>query len=90
MMKRLFKIIISHEIEFDLELDDAVLGAVNEEWRKSFYNLTTDDEIASHISLNMCRYRLTLSDLDGFADQPNSNAIIIDRHDDYDITAEAV
>ena len=60
-----------------IELDDAVIDAVDDEWRESLYNLHTPEEIAEMVGRCMVCMHWPLSQLDGWADQPNSNARII-------------
>ncbi len=68
-------------IEFNgtmrLELDDAVIGAMPE---------YAPFEIAEHVIYNMVLNKLTLSQIDGFADQPDSNARLYGE--DWNIEAE--
>ena len=71
---RIFKGVI--EIEYELGLADEVIDAVDDEWRSSFYDLRSPEEIAGMIARCLIVYDLHLSSLDGFADQPNSNAVI--------------
>jgi hypothetical protein len=61
-----------------LELDEAVIQAVNDEWRKQLFNLKNPDEIARFIARLMAVEQLTLSQIEGWADQPDSNAKIFD------------
>ena len=68
-----------------LELDDAVIEVVDDEWRKTLYNLRTPLEIAKHIAYNMVVNDASLSRLDGWADQPDGNARIVQR--DCDVSA---
>jgi hypothetical protein len=72
-----------------IELDQAVIDAVDDNWREMFYDIHTPEEIAAHIAYNMVINNLKLSQLDGWADQPNSNAKILEWPDldAYDITA---
>lgn len=57
-----------------IELDDAVIEAVDDEWRSVFYKLRTPEEIAEHVGFNLIVNRQPLSNLDGWADQPDKNA----------------
>ena len=55
-----------------VKLDQRIINAVNQDWKKHFYNLVTVEQIASHIAYNfivngVCR----VNQLDGFADQPD-------------------
>ena len=47
-----------------------IIEAVDDEWRASFYDLNTPEEIAAHIIYNKVVNRWNLSSLDGFADMP--------------------
>jgi hypothetical protein len=60
-----------------LELDEAVITAVDDDWRSALYPLETPEEIAEHIAANMILGNLTLNQMDGWADQPATNAKII-------------
>ena len=73
-----------------IELDDAVIKAVDDEWRSQFYGLHTPEEIAEHVGYNLLIGRATLSQLDGWADQPDSNARIVEWLGEYEILAEEV
>lgn len=70
-----------------LELEDEVIDCVDDEWRKDLYNLQTPEEIAQMIGRNMIR-GAELSDLDGWANQPNSNAKLV-FNDDETVATEA-
>lgn len=63
---------------FTMELSDKVLNAVDDKWREQFYNFKTPEEIAQHIAYNMVINNAKLSQLDGFADQPNEYAELLD------------
>lgn len=69
-----------------IELDDKVISVVDDEWRKSLYNLNTSEEIASHVGFNLVINGLRLSSMDGWADQPDSNARLLNV--DWDIHAK--
>ena len=85
MNKRKFRIIFSGEAE--IELDDAVIAVVDDEWRSYLYNLKTPEEIASHIGYNFIFNNARLSMLDGWADQPDSN-VKYEGLDDLEIEAK--
>jgi len=71
-MRRKFEV----EMTFMIEVDDALLASVDTaEWRDSFYNLTTAEEVAEHLGYNLMR-GASLASLDGFADQPADAAEI--------------
>lgn len=80
-MKRRFE--IEQRRTFIVELDEQVINAVDVDWRASFYDLYTPEQIATHIGLNLIE-RVGLSQLDGFADQPNSAARIVEDDMDTD------
>jgi hypothetical protein len=77
MGKRKFYMTVTCELT--LELDDQVIDVVDDQWRHDLYDLRTPEEIAEMIGDNMIRNRASLSDLDGWADQPDSNAKILDE-----------
>jgi hypothetical protein len=53
-----------------IEIHQAVFDAVDDDWRASFYDLHTDEEIAAHIGYNMVINRASLNQLDGWANLP--------------------
>ena len=64
-----------------IELHPKVIEAVDDSWREMLYNLNTPEEIAEHIAYNMIENRAKLSQLDGWADLPNSYANILEWPD---------
>lgn len=72
-----------------IDLDDAVIEAVDDEWRGIFYNLHTPEQIAEHIAFNLIVRHAPLSRLDGWADQPRENAEVIED-DDWEVEAREV
>jgi len=76
----------------EIELDDAVIDVVDDEWRSVFYNLRTPQAIAEHIGFNLIVNRARLSMLDGWADQPDENARVLvwPDLDEWDIEAEEI
>lgn len=87
MSKRRFRIEFSGEAV--IELDDAVIDIVDDEWRAVLYNLHTVEDIAEHIGYNLVINNALLSMLDGWADQPDGNAIVIEWPDwDISLTKE--
>lgn len=77
MAKRRFQ--LTFEVDAVIELDDQVIAAVDDNWRSFFYDLHTPENIAEMIANNMLR-GADLSQLDGWADQPNSNAALQYAH----------
>lgn len=84
MTTRLFR--VCFEGEGVIELDDAVIGAVDDEWRSVFYNLRDADDIAAHIAYNLVVRKVELSDLDGWANQPDERAFMLEDVD-WDVIA---
>jgi len=76
------------QIEFTgsatLELDDQVIDVVDDAWRAGLYDLHTPEEIAEHIAYNLIFNKWSLSALDGWADQPDSNARLLGGTADMD------
>jgi hypothetical protein len=68
---------ITLEVEAVVEIDDAVIAAVDDDWRDAFYDLTTPTEIAELIGQNMIMQHMSLSDIDGFADHPDARARVV-------------
>ena len=68
-----------------LELDEAVISVVDDDWRKSLYALNTPEDIAKHIGFNMVVNQIRLSQLDGWADQPDDHARVL--RIDWDVEA---
>jgi hypothetical protein len=75
MTKRIFEVAFIKTVL--LELDSAVIDAVDDAWRKDLYNLNAPEEIAEMIGRCMILFQSELSHLDGWANQPNENARII-------------
>ena len=65
------------EVEFEIELDDAVIDAVTPEWKEVLYDLDSTEEIVEMVARNLLK-GWSLSEMDGWCDQPNSNAKILD------------
>ena len=67
------------DIHFDgiIEINDDVIDAVDDEWRKQMYNLMTPQDVAEHIAYNMIVNDAKLSQIDGCADMPNEYAKIL-------------
>jgi hypothetical protein len=74
-MKRTFEIELTGTAT--VELDDQVIQVVDDEWRAALYPLHTPEEIAQHVAYNLIVNNARLSQLDGWADQPNTNARVV-------------
>ncbi len=69
-----------------IEIDDVVIDAVDDEWRKTFYPLNSDDKIAGHIAYNLVINDSYIDRLDGWADQSRDDAKILEEPDwDIDV-----
>jgi len=75
-MRRKFEIVIDGDVEVVIDLDERVISVVDDEWRKVLYNLQTVDEIVTMVASCLLR-GWRLSQLDGWADQPDENAKIL-------------
>jgi hypothetical protein len=78
-VKRQFR--IKFEGEAIIEVDQKAIDVVDDEWREHLYNLTTPLDIAEHIGYNLVINNANLSQLDGWADQTNDLAKIVDEPD---------
>lgn len=58
-----------------LDIDDNVINVVDEEWKKTFYDFEDTTEIILHIATNLLAGN-SLSGMDGWADQPDTNAYL--------------
>lgn len=56
-------------ITVDLEFDDSLLP--DKEWRETFYNIHTIEQLAEHLAYNNVVNACNLSQIDGFADRTN-------------------
>lgn len=75
MAKQTFTVQLTGEAV--VELDDAVITVVDDEWRAALYDLHGADEIAKHVAYNLIVNNLKLSQMDGWADQPDDNARVV-------------
>lgn len=76
MGKQTFK--VKFETTAEIELDDELIAAVDDEWRSQFYaDLVDAEAIAEHIAFNLVINDSSLRSLDGFADQPSDRARIV-------------
>ena len=82
--KRRFLVPIYVEIAIEERLLTDVL---TDEWRHNFYPLAAAPEVASHLAYNLIQGR-RLQSLDGFADQPEEAARILDIDMDETLVSE--
>src|SRR5258706_1482596 len=81
MGKRIFD--FSFNVYGKIEVDDDVINVVDDAWRKELYDLETPEEIIEMIARCMLQ-GADLSSLDGWANQPDKNARIIDNNWELD------
>lgn len=61
-----------------VEIDDRLLeGVLTDEWRQDYYRLLTASDVATHLGYNLIQGS-RLSSLDGFADQPEDRATLLE------------
>ncbi|GAG42788.1 unnamed protein product, partial [marine sediment metagenome] len=77
MAKKKFEIIIRGRTV--IELDEKVIDAVDDEWRAQMYNLHTPEEIAGHIAYNLVLHKIRLTMVDGWANQDDSYAEVLEE-----------
>lgn len=75
MAKRIFEIELRGTAR--IELDDAVIDRVDDDFRSSLYNLHGAQEIAEHVGYNLIVNGGRLSIMDGWADMDNDNARVL-------------
>lgn len=73
MAKRTFHV----ELYCKVEIDDEVIAAVDDDWRKHLYPLHTPEEIAQHVAFNLLVNGARLTQLDGWADKDDSMATVL-------------
>jgi len=88
-VKRQFYVDFGDRGDVIIELDEKVISVVDDEWRASLYDLHTPEEIAAHIAFNLVEGSC-LSRLDGWADQPDENARIIENNINDDLEVNFV
>lgn len=76
------------ECSVTVEVDDAVFDVVDDEWQENFYKMDSKDDILLMIASNLVTGS-RLSMLDGWGDQPDENAVLLDESWDI-ISAEGV
>lgn len=65
------------ELTCEVEIDDEVIAAVDDDWRKHFYKLETDEEVVEHVAFNLLVNGARLSQLDGWADKDDDMATLL-------------
>lgn len=69
-------------VDFEVDINQEVFDAVDDEFREILYNLRSDEEIVEHVVSCVLR-GMSLSWLDGWADQPDTNVFVVD--DDWQL-----
>jgi len=88
-VKRQFYVDFGSRGNVIIELDEKVIDVVDDEWRSQLYNLETPEDIAEHVAYNLIQGS-RLSQLDGWADQPDENARIVQNNMEDDIEVNFV
>lgn len=60
----------------EIAVEDEVIDRVDDEWREQLYELWNEFDIVQHLVHNLINNNSTLSQLDGWADLPDSYAQI--------------
>lgn len=87
--KRTFRVRMMVDVE--VEIDQAVLDVVDDEWRSEFYDFSTPGDVAQHFAFNHLVNRVSsVRILDGFAHLANPDMVKfeIDREVEYEDTVE--
>ena len=84
------KFIVTFNVTAEIELDEQVISVVDDEWRSQLYPLYNNSDIAEHIAYNMIKNDAHLSQLDGWADQPDSNAKLLSEKWELDEVEETL
>lgn len=84
---------VRFEGEVEIEVADELLKSCNtDEWRKTMFHLTRDEQFVEHIAYNMVLNDLKLHSIDGYADQPERYVVV--SHGplaaDWEIEAEEI
>lgn len=73
-MRRRF--VVKGTIEIKVDFEEALMP--DDEWRSVFYSIYTIEELAEHLAWNLGINKWSLSSLDGFADRPDKDAVLLD------------
>lgn len=79
MAKKRFSIHLEADVNIDVEESVLAVGK-DHSWQKAFYGEMTECEVAQHIAYNAIINGRKLSQIDGFADQPD-DAIKVEEPD---------
>ena len=88
MSKRKFR--VGFYVEADIELDDRIFENVDNEFRNTLYNLSTEEEIIEHVARNVLINNFRLSSLDGWANLPDSCFKVLNKNIDLEICEECI
>ncbi len=83
------KFYVTLKVDVTLLLNEDVIDIVDDGWRSAFYDLHTPKDIASHIAYNMVANEIELSQMDGWADMSNGNAVLFSQEWEVDDCQEA-
>lgn len=65
--------------EAKIEIDQKAIDVVDDDWRRHICNLITPEQIVEHIGYNLVINNANLSQLDGWADQSDDLAKIVEE-----------
>ena len=82
------KFTVTFNVTAEIELDEQVISVVDDEWCSQLYSLRDNSDIAEHIAYNMVKNNACLSQLDGWTDQPDSNAKLLSEKWELDEVEE--
>lgn len=66
------------QVSYTIDINESILAEVlTDTWRTQFYPLHTPTDVAEHLAYNFLCNGASLTQLDGFADRPWSDAFIV-------------
>jgi hypothetical protein len=76
MSKKKYECSVTATVEVD---EDLIKTALEKEWRETFYDFHTPEEVVAFIAYNLIHNNIRLTQIDGFADKNDNQAKIIGR-----------
>jgi hypothetical protein len=74
---------VTFTVTATIELNPEVLAQADDEWKRSFYDIDTPEDVAEMIAYNMIKGK-SLSCMDGFANLPDEYAKF-KKYPDYEV-----
>ena len=79
MAKKTYK--VTFNVEVILKISDELIEEVLQpDWQKTFYRLTSPQDVAEHLAYNFVRNRAALTSLDGFAHRKEEDAKLLEEN----------